>query len=611
MSRTLAPVVEVDASLCVNCHACIAACPVKLCNVAQPTHVDVNANACIGCGQCLTACTHKARRVVDDTQAFLAALARREKMVAVVAPAVASNFPDRYFQLNGWLKSQGVDACFDVSFGAELTVKTYLEYVAEKKPKTVIAQPCPAIVSYIEIYRPELLNYLAPADSPMLHTIKMIREFYPQYAQHRVAVISPCAAKKREFEATGQGDYNVTMSVLADHFDAHGIDLTRFPALTYDNPDAERAALFSTPGGLRDTVERWMPGASKRIRKIEGPTTVYKYLDELPHSIQSGTAPLIVDCLNCEMGCNGGTATRGKHLGVDELESIIRERADAMTQTYLDSSPKPQAASRWLPSRDRSKPAQTEDARVQDQILPAIEQYWKPGLYGRTYENRSLQKPGAELTDAQLQADYLAMHKRSAADHKNCSSCGYGTCKQMATAIHFGLNRPENCHHFLATSVEEAQEGRAKLVSELGDRFGTVVSDIRRELTERSISDEFVPIVKAISDMAMRINLLALNAAIEAARAGESGAAFGIVASEVRALAEVARGEADKIVPRSERIQQTFEQTTNRLDEAGKEILHLTRTALSNETHVSDESAGASAAPPVAAPGGAGLKLAS
>ena len=31
-------------------------------------------------------------------------------MVAVVAPALAVSFPDRYLQLNGWLKSLGIDA---------------------------------------------------------------------------------------------------------------------------------------------------------------------------------------------------------------------------------------------------------------------------------------------------------------------------------------------------------------------------------------------------------------------------------------------------------------------------------------------------------------------
>ena len=58
----LAPVIEVIASKCVNCHSCIDVCPAKYCNTATNDHVEVNADLCIGCGSCITACTHDARR---------------------------------------------------------------------------------------------------------------------------------------------------------------------------------------------------------------------------------------------------------------------------------------------------------------------------------------------------------------------------------------------------------------------------------------------------------------------------------------------------------------------------------------------------------------------
>lgn len=79
-------------------------------------------------------------------------------------------------------------------------------------------------------------------------------------------------------------------------------------------------------------------------------------------------------------------------------------------------------------------------------------------------------------------------------------------------------------------------------------------------------SQEIGVILKVISDIAEQTNLLALNAAIEAARAGESGKGFGVVADEIRKLAENSRKSTGEIVYILNEIQSISKQTKEKFN---------------------------------------------
>ncbi|MCL2349051.1 MAG: methyl-accepting chemotaxis protein [Planctomycetaceae bacterium] len=547
--KRLPPVVKIIEDKCVNCNSCIRVCPARYCNNGSHQGIDLNSNQCIGCGACIKACTHDAREPIDDIEQFLNDLKRHVPMVAVVAPAVSANFPDHYLQLNTWLKSLGVEAVFDVSFGAELTVKSYLNHIKENNPELVIAQPCPAIVTYVELYRPELLPYLAPAHSPMLHTIQMVREFYPEYRNHKVAVISPCIAKKREFEETRLGDYNVTMLNIDKYLKDKEIDLDEYEPTNYDSPPAERAVLFSTPGGLMRTAMREVIGIEENIRKIEGPS-IYHYLDHLDESKKAGTNPLLIDCLNCEMGCNGGPGTTGKDKSQDELESRVEKRSKRLRELYQNEQKNRETT-------EEDDKTSTEDKHAL--LHQFIDDHWKPGIYHRTYvnlkENNTIQHPSESEIEKIYKED---LKKRDKNDILNCRSCGYHSCEEMATALHNGLSRPNLCFKKQQNELTESEQGLKKqhdeqktftveLVDNIQSMLGQVNESTKIMDSINSGTKEITDMISTISSIARQTNLLALNASIEAARAGKHGAGFAVVAQEVRQLAKSSNGAAERI----------------------------------------------------------------
>ncbi|MDX9872158.1 MAG: [Fe-Fe] hydrogenase large subunit C-terminal domain-containing protein, partial [Clostridia bacterium] len=332
--QELVKVIDIIEDNCMNCHKCISVCPVKFCNDASGDIVKLNDNLCIGCGACIEACIEahghveekSARIPVDDASLFLEALGVKN-IAALVAPAAHSNFELK--KMITGLKQLGVKGVFDVSLGAEITIAAYHEtLVSGEMAPPIIAQPCPAIVKYIELQYPALIKHLAPSGSPVHDIAVYVKKHYPQYDEF--VFISPCLAKRREFADSKIIRYNVTFKSLSKIFKDKNIDLARLEESEFTGPvEGHVAVNFSTPGGLKESYLYAYPQTPpSAITKIEGPLVYNKYLADLDNSIRKNAArlPVVVDILNCEKGCNMGPGTINHHESIDRIEGAISDR---------------------------------------------------------------------------------------------------------------------------------------------------------------------------------------------------------------------------------------------------------------------------------------------
>ena len=145
---------------------------------------------------------------------------------------------------------------------------------------------------------------------------------------------------------------------------------------------------------------------------------------------------------------------------------------------------------------------------------------------------------------------------------------------------------------------EVTREGRQRL-SETNDRLEEIagkmllIVDSVDQLRRQSL--EINDIVEAIKKISGKTNILSLNAGIEAIKAGDTGQRFGMVAEEIRLLAQGTGKSAKRIRKNIEQIQESVAMAIS-FARAGEQSVQEGKNAMRQMTAQFEEIAGANAA---------------
>lgn len=458
-------VIYTEKNNCQDCYKCIRECPVKSIKM-EGVSASVLLDTCIYCGRCVRICPADAKKYRDDLSRVKYWLSSGERVVACIAPTFVTDFGHMTTkQLVKTLYKLGFAAVSEVAIGADIVARETNRWLASQPDGVYISSACPAVVNYLNIYMPEILNNLAPIVSPMVAHARLLRQTL--FPTEKIVFIGPCIAKKDERDYNEEVlDAAVTFQNLKRWFDEEKVELYPFDRI--DVPDdfiigrPGTGDMFPVDGGMLATMAADMKVAETNYMCFSGMEQVMDICNEIPQWKEKGK--LFLELMACKGGCIKGPAMIN-HDGV-----VAKRRALIQMHGRLQQS--------TLPYKPLEEPADMD---------------WINHSFVRDYKVNCL------YTEEDIEEALHSLGKRSIKDEYNCTGCGYDSCRGLAEAMLNGKAHREMC---VSCMRREAQEKASVLLQRIP--YGVVTVDDKLKVVEANhkfaeiMGEELLQIYQAV-----------------------------------------------------------------------------------------------------------------
>ena len=332
----------IDDTKCKKCQMCVKACPynaiVKIsvpCEDSCPVGAikkDETGFASIDelkgfILACPFGAVHERSQIID----ILKAIKSNKKVIAMIAPSVAGQFPGNIYRLKSAIIKSGFDDVYEVAQGADITANTEAKEFTERmenNQKFMTTSCCAGYNELVKKHLPEIKPYVSDTKTPLFYTAEIVDK---DYADAIKVFISPCVAKRVECFENKKIDYVMNCEELGALFIAMKIQITDMEEGKYNTDSSKQGRNFGYSGGVAESIKKSLkdedavkPCIINGLNKDS-----IKQLKKYAASKECDNDCNLVEVMCCEGGCIGGNATinnqkTAKKL-IDELASSSKD----------------------------------------------------------------------------------------------------------------------------------------------------------------------------------------------------------------------------------------------------------------------------------------------
>lgn len=319
---------HIDKSKCINCGACAKVCPytaiinrkrpcenackIGAIHMAEGKEAEIDNEKCIACGACVYQCPFGA---IIDKSYILDVIDilknsdenKKYKTYAVIAPSISGQFSyAKLGQIITGIHKLGFYHVVEAALGADIVAYAESKELAECDD-FLTSSCCPAFVSYVEKFFPNLKDHVSHNLSPMAAIAKYMKETDPEC---KIVFIGPCTAKKAEFQKETVAPYIdsvITFEELQALFDSRDFDITDFEEEVLDNA-SYYGRIFARSGGLAEAVAQGLK--EHNIMDFEYKPISCDGISECKIALLKASKNLLpynfIEGMACVGGCIGG-----------------------------------------------------------------------------------------------------------------------------------------------------------------------------------------------------------------------------------------------------------------------------------------------------------------